>query len=283
MRAEVHAPPDSPPPEGQGRDHLHREAFHRETPHREFYASPTGRVAARLLRARMLEIWPELTGRQVLGLGHAAPYLRLWREGAARILSATTAEVGPQPWPRGERCLSTLVEETELPFPDFSFDNVLLVHGLEGAENAKRLLREVWRVLKEDGRLLVVVPNRRGVWAHLDTTPFGQGRPYSPGQISRLLERSMFTVARRQAALFMPPFRNRLLLRGAGFWERAGRVLAPRFAGVALVEARKEMFGAMPVNPLPAKGRRVLVPVAARFDTGAAEHTAAARNGVAES
>ena len=258
MRAEVHAPPESP----------RREPNNRDTPHREFYASPTGRVAARLLRARMLEIWPDLTGRQVLGLGHAGPYLRLWRDGAARILSATTAEVGAQYWPRGEANLSTLVEETELPFPDFSFDNVLLVHGLEGAENGRRLLREVWRVLKEDGRLLVVVPNRRGVWAHLDTTPFGQGRPYSPSQLSRLLERTMFTVERRKVALFVPPFRTRLLLRGAGIWERAGRTLAPRFAGVALVEARKEMFGAIPVKPLPAKGRRVLMPAAARFDPG---------------
>ncbi|MFC7551494.1 methyltransferase domain-containing protein [Pseudoroseomonas wenyumeiae] len=99
------------------------------------------------------------------------------------MLCAMPAELGPQySWPRGGPSLSTLVEETELPFPDFCFDDVLLVHGLETAENGRRLLREVWRVLKEDGRLLVVVPNRRGIWAHSDTTPFGQGRPYSPGR-----------------------------------------------------------------------------------------------------
>jgi len=263
MRAEVHAPPES-----HRREVQHREHSQREFPHRDFYASPTGRVAARLLRARLQEVWPDLTGRQVLGLGHANPYLRLWRDHAERTLAAGTAEAGVLPWPRGEPNLATLVEETELPFPDFSFDNVLLVHGLETAENGRRLLREVWRVLKEDGRLLVVVPNRRGVWAHLDTTPFGQGRPYSPGQLSRLLERTMFTVERRQVALFVPPFRTRLLLRGAGIWERAGRALAPRFAGVAIVEARKEMFGAMPVNALPAKGRRVLMPAAMRFSPG---------------
>ncbi len=261
MRAEVHAHPDS----------ARRESQNRDMPYREFYASPVGRVAARLLRARMLELWPDLTGRQVLGLGYASPYLRLWREGAARIISANTLEVGALYWPRSGPNLSTLVDETDLPFPDFSFDNVVLVHGLEGAENAKRLLREVWRVLKEDGRLLVVVPNRRGVWAHLDTTPFGQGLPYSPGQLSRLLQRSMFTVERRKVALFVPPFRSRLLLRAAGIWERGGHALAPRFAGVALVEARKEMFGALPLKPLPAKGRRVLMPVAARFDPGDGE------------
>jgi SAM-dependent methyltransferase len=248
MSAEVHAPPESP--------------------HRDFYQSPTGRVAARLLRARLQELWPDLTGRQVLGLGHATPYLRLWREHAERVLAATPVEQGAQHWPRGALNLNALVDETELPFPDFCFDNVLLVHGLETAENGRRLLREVWRVLKEDGRLLVVVPNRRGVWAHSDTTPFGQGRPYSAGQISRLLERTMFTVERREVALFVPPFRTKLLLRGAGVWERAGRALAPRFAGVAIVEARKEMFGAVPAGAVSVKGRRVLVPAAMRFDPG---------------
>ncbi|RKK01354.1 methyltransferase domain-containing protein [Pseudoroseomonas wenyumeiae] len=257
MSAEVHTPLESAIP---------------ESPHRDFYQSATGRVAARVLRERLLEFWPDLTGQRVLGLGHAAPYLRLWRDRAERVLCAMPAELGPQySWPRSGPSLSTLVEETELPFPDFCFDNVLLVHGLETAENGRRLLREVWRVLKEDGRLLVVVPNRRGIWAHSDTTPFGQGRPYSPGQISRLLSRTMFTVERRRGALFIPPFQTRLLLRGAGVWERAGRALVPRFAGVTLVEARKEMFGAMPVGALPAKGRRVLVPAGVRFTPVAPE------------
>jgi len=247
MSDEVHAPPESP--------------------HREFYQTPTGAVAARLLRERLVELWPDLTGRCVLGLGHATPYLRLWRDHAARVLAASPAEAGAQPWPRSGANLATLVEETELPFADFTFDNVLMVHGLETAENGRRLLREVWRVLKEDGRLLVVVPNRRGLWAHSEGTPFGQGRPYSHGQLSRLLERTMFTVERRRSALFVPPFQTRLLLRGAGVWERAGRMLAPRFAGVAIVEARKEMFGALPAGALPAKGRRVLVPAGMRFET----------------
>ena len=41
------------------------------------------------------------------------------------------------------------------------------------------------------GRLLIVVPNRRGVWARSDTTPFGHGRPYSRSQITHLLARGL--------------------------------------------------------------------------------------------
>ncbi|MXP63660.1 class I SAM-dependent methyltransferase [Roseomonas sp. M0104] len=227
--------------------------------HRDFYASPSGLVAARLLRERLLKLWPDLTGREILGLGHAAPYLRLWRDGAARILSAALPEADAVPWPPGGPGLCVRVEDEALPFPDLSFDNVLLVHGLEHTENARRMLREVWRVLKDDGRLLVVAPNRRGMWAHLESTPFGQGRPYSPGQLGRLLERNLFSVSRRDKALFMPPFQSRLMLRGAGIWEAAGRVLAPRFAGVVMVEAHKELYGLMPKAAARVPGRRVRV------------------------
>ncbi|WP_426955894.1 methyltransferase domain-containing protein [Muricoccus radiodurans] len=228
-----------------------------------FYAAPLGAVTRRLLRARLRALWPELTGREVLGLGHAGPYLRLWRRGAARLVSATPHALAVHhrlaPWPPDGRSAATLVEEDRLPFADLSFDNVLLVHGLEAAENARRLLREAWRVLRPEGRLLAVVPNRRSVWAHLEHTPFGHGHPYSAGQLARLLDRSLFAVERREHALFVPPFPWRPLLRGARAWEAAGRAVAPQFAGVTLIEARKSVAGLIPLRPAPARVR-VLMP-----------------------
>src|SRR6185295_1560762 len=90
-------------------------------------------------------------------------------------------------------------------FADLSFDRVLLIHALEGAEQLRPMLREVWRVLAGGGRLLAVAPNRRGVWARSDRTPFGHGQPYSLGQLSRLLRDTLFTPVQSAAALFPPP------------------------------------------------------------------------------
>ena len=222
----------------------------------EFYATRRGAVAARLLRERLALLWPGLRGENVLGLGYAAPYLRLWREEAARVVALTPAQMGAARWPAGSAGLSCTAEEDALPFPDLLFDRVLLVHGLEAAENARRLLREVWRVLKDDGRLLVVAPNRRGLWAHIESTPFGQGQPYSPGQIGRLLAASMFRVERRDTALYLPPTSLRLVLRSARLWERGGRRLVPRLAGVTITEAVKDVYAAVPVKAAP---RRRLV------------------------
>lgn len=221
-----------------------------------FYATRQGGVAARLLRQRLAQLWPDLSGMSVLGLGYAGPYLRLWREQAARCVAATPAQFGLVRWPARRANLTCSAEEDALPFRDLTFDRVLLVHGLEAAENAGRLLREVWRVLKDDGRLLVVAPNRRGLWAHVEATPFGQGQPYSPGQIGRLLAGNLFHVERRDAALFVPPLRLRAVLRSADLLESGGRRVAPRFGGVTITEAVKDAWGAIPALEA---GRRVPV------------------------
>ncbi len=222
----------------------------------EFYATARGAVTARLLRARLAGLWPDLSGQAVLGLGYPQPYLRVWRE-QARCIALVPAQMGAAPWPAGSPGLSCTAEEDALPFADLAFDRVLLVHGLEAADNARRLLREVWRVLKDDGRLLVVAPNRTGLWAYLESTPFGHGQPYSPGQIGRLLAGSLFRVCRRDAALYLPPTNRRLVLRGAQMLEGAGRRAAPALAGLVITEAAKDVYAGLPLRA-PARRRLVV-------------------------
>jgi SAM-dependent methyltransferase len=227
-----------------------------------FYAGPQGRVVTSLIRARLNRVWPDMAGKAVLGMGFAGPSLAPWRTLASRCIALSLEQMGALAWPEpgsGHASLSTTAREDALPFPDLSFDRVLLVHGLESAENAQRLLREIWRVLRDDGRLLVVVPNRRGIWAHRELTPFGQGQPYSAGQVTRLLNRAMFRVTQRDTALYLPPTRLRLVLRGAHGWERIGRALAPQLAGITLTEAAKEAYGLVPTGAA-ARRRFVLVP-----------------------
>lgn len=224
----------------------------------DFYATARGAVTARLLRARLATMWPDLRGQSVLGLGYAQPYLRAWREPARRCVSLTPAQMGAARWPPGAPGLSCTAEEDALPFPDLAFDRILLVHGLEAAENARRLLREAWRVLKDDGRLLIVAPNRTGLWAYLETTPFGHGQPYSFGQVGRLLAATLFRAEQRDTALYLPPTTRRVVLRAAPLLERAGRRAVPGVAGVILIEAVKDVYAGLPLRAAPRR-RLVLV------------------------
>lgn len=228
-----------------------------------FYASRQGAVVARLLRERLLRLCPPCRGQAVLGIGYPFPYLLPYLSGSDRpgCLAVTLGQAGPSAWPSDAPGRSCVAEEDALPFADLSFDRVMIVHGLEAAENARRLLREAWRVLRDDGRLIVVVPNRRGLWALTDGTPFGQGQPYSPGQIGRLLTGALFRIERRDTALFWPPTHWRLVLRGARAWERTGRLLAPHLAGVTITEASKDSYAAIPIaTGARARRREVWVP-----------------------
>jgi SAM-dependent methyltransferase len=160
-------------------------------------------------------------------------------------------------WPSSRPALAALVDEDELPLTDSAVDRVLLVHALEMSSDPVELLREVWRVLAGGGRLLVVVPNRRSVWARMDTTPFGHGRPYSRSQIMQLLRETWFTPTGWDEALYVPPIPRGWFLRSAAAWERAGATFASPFAGVHIVEATKQVYRAIPA---PRREKRRLVP-----------------------
>jgi SAM-dependent methyltransferase len=213
-----------------------------------FYATAQGAVAALLLRERLSLMWPKLTGRSILGLGYAAPYLRLWREGAERCVALTPAQVGAIRWPAGQPGLSCTADEDRMPFQDSVFDHVLLVHGLEMAENRRALLREIWRVLRDSGRLIVVAPNRHGLWAHAESTPFGHGQPFSARQVDNILAEQLFRTERKDTALFIPPSTWRPVLRAGRMWEQTGRAIAPQLAGVTITEAVKDVNAAMPLR-----------------------------------
>ena len=225
---------------------------------RQFYTSPLGQLARRHLTRLVREIWPETHGFTVVGLGFATPYLRPFREEAARVVALMPAAQGVLHWPADEPSLVGLTDETELPLPDNSVDRLLLVHALENSEEMRPLLREAWRVLASGGRLLVVVPNRVGLWARFEDNPFGHGSPFSPQQLSRLLRDNLFSPRQFRRGLFMPPFRVRTMLRLSGWLERAGARWWPRLAGVHLVEAEKQIYA---VTPIPVRQkRRRLVP-----------------------
>lgn len=212
----------------------------------EFYRSPLGQVARRMIRRRIRSVWPDVRGLSVLGLGHATPYLMQFQAEADCVMAVAPAAQGVIPWPPGDPGEVALAYEAALPFADLSVDRLLLVHAVESSEELREMMREAWRVLKGNGRMLVVAASRTGVWARSERTPFGHGHPYTNGQIRRLLRDSMFTPGETARALYIPPVRRRLFLKSAPAIERIGNKLFQTFAGVLLVEATKQVYAATP-------------------------------------
>src|SRR5271163_4043811 len=237
---------------------------------RNFYAQRLGTVARRFIGRGIRAHWSNTTSLRVLGIGYATPYLGLFREEAERCLALMPAPQGVVRWPSSKPALAALVEEDDLPLTDAAVDRVLLVHALENSTDPVGLLREVWRVLAGGGRLLAVVPNRRGLWARMDMTPFGHGWPYSRSQITHLLRETWFTPTGWGEALYVPPIARGWFLRSAVAWERAGSTISAPFAGVHIVEATKQIYRAIPARRERRRFVRALQPVLAPASGAAA-------------
>lgn len=208
-----------------------------------YYRSALGRAAQASLRTRMLEIWPEAKGQCVVGYGFAAPLLRPYLKDARRVLALMPGPQGVMPWPDGMPNVSVLTEETLWPLETGHVDKLVVLHGLETSERAFELLEECWRVLGPGGRALFIVPNRAGLWARRDRTPFGFGRPYSSSQLETQLRKHQFLPERHLGALYQMPSAKRLWMKSAPAFERIGRQMPTFLAGgVFMVEATKLVY-----------------------------------------
>ena len=226
---------------------------------RSFYSSTLGRLAERSVAMGLSSVWATMPNERLLGLGYATPWLDRFGSDAERVLAFMPAAQGAVTWPSNGPSATALVFDEELPLYDSSIDRMLMVHALEHSENPRETLMEAWRVLAPGGRLVIVVPNRRGIWARFEHTPFGTGRPFSRGQLNTLLRETNFTPGAWADALHFPPSKKRWMMRTHALLERTGRRLWPMFAGVIIVEAQKRLYQGVPVSVRAS--RRVFVPV----------------------
>lgn len=225
---------------------------------RAFYTSKAGRVVRRIVQQRLKQIWPSVAGLRVAGFGYATPYLRPFVADAERVLALMPSMQGAHLWPHvnsHEKNLVALFEETHIPLETASLDRVLLIHNLEFSGFVGHYLSEIWRVLKSNGRLLVVVPSRSGFWARAEWSPFGQGTPFSVAQICQYLRDHRFIHENTHEALFMPPLRMTPVLKAGFMLEDIGRRYCPILPGLHIVEATKQVYA----KASPGPGSKVLV------------------------
>ncbi len=208
-----------------------------------YYRTRLGRVAQQAVRNQVKEIWPEAKGQNVAGFGFSVPLLRPYLESARRVMAIMPGPQGVMPWPAGKANVSVLCNEVHWPVQTGMLDKLVLMHGLETSENPSALLEECLRVLGPGGRALFIVPNRSGLWARNDRTPFGFGRPYSRRQLESQLKQHGFQPEAHRAALFAPPSDKRFWLRTSSMWEKLGlKASAYRAGGVLMVEATKQVY-----------------------------------------
>lgn len=221
----------------------------------QFYKTDQGHAAQAMMLRRLRALWPDLAGLDVLSIGYGPPLLEALEGNTRRRVAFMPADQGALRWPGDAPSRTVLGEEAHLPFRDAMFDRVVLVHALEESPSPPHLLRELWRITAPQGRIVLIAPNRAGLWARVETTPFGHGRPFSRGQLSQLLTDAAFTPTAWSRALLAPPWRWACKGDRALGWERFGEKLAANLGGLILAEAVKNTGALTPRRVRPVRVR----------------------------
>ncbi len=221
-----------------------------------FYHSRGGWLIRKIIRTHISTLIGEEKFDEVLGLGYATPYLEILEKQSKHFSAAMPAGIGGHSWPKYGDNKVAVVSGTELPYESNSLDLVVAVHFLEFSEYPEYALKEIWRVLKSNASLILIVPNRMSMWSRREWTPFGHGQPFSSSQLKQILQGALFVPEEEKNALFFPPFQNRFILRGAWHMERFGQVICPALGGVRVLRASKQIYAptkikgsAVPVSP----------------------------------
>ena len=230
---------------------------------RQFYSSPLGRKVRQSLRQRVHEAWGQSEATSIVGFGYTTPVLRmLERSGGTprNVIAIMPARQGAIYWPVHSNNRSVLADELRPPIASQTVQHILLLHALEHVARPDDWLQTLWHLLVPGGRMLVIVPNRRGLWAIMGSTPFSSGTPYTQTQLRMLLEAAGFTLRETRTVVFRPPSAHPFWLRIGGGLEWCARLCFPRMGGVLVVEVEKQIYAGLMSPVVDAKRTRQWVP-----------------------
>lgn len=235
---------------------------------RDFYDSSLGHVAEENISAVLKQIWPTTKDESVLGFGFAAPYLAKISESAFEAICFMPERQGVLHWPVVNKNASALIAETLWPLPDATLDKIIIVHGLETSLNPSALLKEVWRVLKAGGKIIVVVPHRGGFWTKAEHTPFGHGHPYSKTQLIALMRAELFVPLQNKTTLPLPPSKSEVMLGLVRLMNKLkilrpiSQFLSKIMGGVLVLEATKQLYAPRTVKTTETAAQFIPMPAA---------------------
>ncbi|MFZ4540642.1 MAG: class I SAM-dependent methyltransferase [Rickettsiales bacterium] len=224
---------------------------------RQFYSSRLGRKVRRRLRRLVRHYWPHEDGLHSVGVGYTTHLLPLPNkaDSNARTLALMPTVQGAIYWPIDDSNHSILADDMRPPFMPSSLHRVLFVHGFEHVDAPDECLRVWWQLLTPGGRLMLIVPNRHGLWSRFGSTPFARGNAYRFTSLRSLLNEAGFTVRDMRSALFAPPSTHPFCIACFAAVEWLGMAFFPRIGGVLLIEAEKQIYAGIREPLQPAKSQ----------------------------
>ena len=214
---------------------------------REWLESPLGQ-ALQQQEARVIEeAFDGIFGEQCLQLG-------LWGDPRAFLKFARTqrADCIAEPESASHGAPEAVGLLHRLPVASDSVDAVLLPHTLDFTDRAHAILREVHRVLRSDGHLVVLGFKPAGLWGFRRLLP-GAGMPpgaenlISDRRLSDWLQLLDLRIVSQMRYFFRWPLPGRKSSISQ-VWEQRGRRFWPELAACYMLSAQKRVFTVTPLK-----------------------------------
>lgn len=215
-----------------------------------FYKGPLGQCVTHILSQYILAHYSDFGKSDTLCLGYGialCEHLRNMSMPMEHVMMMMPSAMGVCPWLVGMKNRSALVEPYRLPLADSSLQHVLLIHSLEHVGHPQKILREIWRVLKPSGQVMIIVPNRRRAWSTFELTPFAYGQPFSKSQLCHMMIESLLSPVKEASVMMMPPLPSTTACHVINWMEKPlafiNRKLGAHLGGLLMVHATKEVYG----------------------------------------
>ncbi len=220
-------------------------------------ATPLGAYLQSREQAYFDQTLADIFGYQALQIGlPESPFLR-----SSRISTRCSVDL--------EEPAQVLADPHWLPFAENSTDLIVLPHALEFTDEPHQLLREIYRVMRPEGQLLIAGFNPFSLFCGKRYFGREQAMPWNGNFITlyRLkdwLALLGFEVAGGRLDCYVPPFKQEKWLKRFSFFEKAGDRWWPVAGGVYFLRATKRVLGMRVITPTWARRvrKKALAPAA---------------------
>lgn len=199
-------------------------------------------AASEIIQSCIDGMWGDVDAQAIMGLltrhnAYDAPGKRV-----ARTFTDDT-----NPFPMQAVC----AQGEALPYRVDQFTHLLVTHVVEFSHHPIELVQECARVLEPQGRMILIVANRSGLWARADGTVLGDGQPYSYAQICTLLDQAKLKIMHTRHCLLTPPMRSEKWFTRVAKITEPLAPFCPILCGVHVLEIQKQVRGLPPGTRSP--------------------------------
>ena len=209
--------------------------------YQNFYKSSIGNLLASHIDFKIKKHC-YLYNKQNIGcFGYSSPYLSFLKNYNIPLLHCYSKRLG-LPNENISKMNKILIDEDRIPFQDSYFDHMFLIHYLENSYNIKLSLREIWRTLVPEGKLYLLIPNKKSSWYLSNKSPFSSGNGFSKKQISDLLNESFFEIKTIERIVYFPNKNYSFINKHKNLIDQIGSIFFKYFNGIYLCVVKKKIY-----------------------------------------